>query len=130
MTVRVGINGFGRIGRNFLRAARAQGADVRVVALNDLTDAATNAHLLRYDTTHGRFGAEVRVEGDDIVVAGERIRVLAERDPKALPWKELGVDIVVESTGIFTSPSAAGAHLEGGAQRVVISGLSKDADGP
>ena len=129
MTVRVGINGFGRIGRNFLRAARAQGADVRVVALNDLTDAATNAHLLRYDTTHGRFGAEVRVEGDDIVVAGERIRVLAERDPKALPWKELGVDIVVESTGIFTSPSAAGAHLEGGAQRVVISGPSKDADG-
>ncbi|HLM95014.1 MAG TPA: glyceraldehyde 3-phosphate dehydrogenase NAD-binding domain-containing protein, partial [Acidimicrobiales bacterium] len=83
MTVRVGINGFGRIGRNFLRAARAQGADVEVVALNDLTDAATNAHLLRYDTTHGRFDAEVRADGDDIVVDGTRIRVLAERQPKA-----------------------------------------------
>src|SRR3984893_14381763 len=128
MTVRVGINGFGRIGRNFLRAARAQGADVEVVALNDLTDAATNAHLLRYDTTHGRFGAEVRAEGDHIVVAGERIRVLAERDPKALPWQELGVQVVVESTGRFTARSAAAAHLEGGAQRVVISGPSKDAD--
>jgi glyceraldehyde 3-phosphate dehydrogenase len=128
MTVRVGINGFGRIGRNFLRAARAQGADVKVVALNDLTDAATNAHLLRYDTTHGRFGAEVRAEEDHIVVAGERIQVLAERDPKALPWQELGVQVVVESTGRFTSRSAAAAHLEGGAQRVVISGPSKDAD--
>jgi glyceraldehyde 3-phosphate dehydrogenase len=128
MTIRVGINGFGRIGRNFLRAARAQGADVEVVALNDLTDAATNAHLLRYDTTHGRFGAEVRAEDDHIVVAGRRIRVLAERDPKALPWQELGVDVVVESTGRFTSRSAAAAHLEGGAQRVVISAPSKDAD--
>jgi glyceraldehyde 3-phosphate dehydrogenase len=128
MTVRVGINGFGRIGRNFLRAARAVGADLQVVALNDLTDAATNAHLLRYDTTHGRFGAEVAVDGDHIVVAGERIRVLAERDPKALPWQELGVQVVVESTGRFTSRSAAAAHLEGGAQRVVISGPSKDAD--
>jgi glyceraldehyde 3-phosphate dehydrogenase len=128
MTVRVGINGFGRIGRNFLRAARAQGADVEVVALNDLTDAATNAHLLRYDTTHGRFDGEVEAQGDDIVVAGRRIRVLAERDPKALPWKELGVEIVVESTGRFTSRSAAATHLEGGAQRVVISGPSKDAD--
>ena len=87
MTVRVGINGFGRIGRNFLRAARAQGADVEVVAVNDLTDAATNAHLLRYDTTHGRFGAEVRAEDDTIVVAAGRIRVLAERDPKALPGR-------------------------------------------
>jgi glyceraldehyde 3-phosphate dehydrogenase len=128
MTVRVGINGFGRIGRNFLRATWAQGVDVQVVALNDLTDAATNAHLLRYDTTLGRFGAEVRVEEDHIVVAGERIRVLAERDPQALPWQELGVEVVVESTGRFTSRSAAAAHLEGGAQRVVISGPSKDAD--
>src|ERR1700686_2271458 len=128
MTVRVGINGFGRIGRNFLRAAWAVGADLQVVALNDLTDAATNAHLLRYDTTLGRFGAEVRAEEDHIVVAGERIRVLAERDPKALPWQELGVQVVVESTGRFTSRSAAAAHLEGGAQRVVISGPSKDAD--
>jgi glyceraldehyde 3-phosphate dehydrogenase len=128
MTVRVGINGFGRIGRNFLRAVWAQGADIEVVALNDLTDAATNAHLLRYDTTLGRFGAEVRAEGDHIVVAGERIQVLAERDPKALPWQELGVQVVVESTGRFTSRGAAAAHLEGGAQRVLISGPSKDAD--
>jgi glyceraldehyde 3-phosphate dehydrogenase len=128
MTVRVGINGFGRIGRNFLRAARAQGAEVEVVALNDLTDAATNAHLLRYDTTHGRFGAEVRAEGDHIVVDGRRIAVLAERDPKALPWEELGAEVVIESTGRFTSRSAAATHLEGGAQRVVISAPSKDAD--
>ncbi|HXQ90356.1 MAG TPA: type I glyceraldehyde-3-phosphate dehydrogenase [Acidimicrobiales bacterium] len=128
MTVRVGINGFGRIGRNFLRAARAQGADVEVVALNDLTDAATNAHLLRYDTTHGRFGAEVRAEHDLIVVAGERIAVLAERDPKALPWQELGVAVVVESTGRFTTRASASAHLEGGAQRVVISAPCNDAD--
>ncbi len=128
MTVRVGINGFGRIGRNFLRAARAQGADVEVVALNDLTDARTNAHLLRYDTNHGRFGAEVRAEGDSIVVDGHHIRVLAERDPKALPWGELGAEVVVESTGRFTSRSAAAAHLEGGAQRVIISAPSKDAD--
>src|ERR1700691_5237031 len=128
MTVRVGINGFGRIGRNFLRAARAQGADVEVVALNDLTDAVTNAHLLRYDTTHGRFGAEVRAEGDHIVVAGRRIAVLAEREPKAIAWEELGAQVVVESTGRFTARAAAAAHLEGGAQRVVISGPSGDAD--
>ncbi len=128
MTVRVGINGFGRIGRNFLRAARAQGADVEVVALNDLTDATTNAHLLRYDTTHGRFDGEVRAEDDHILVAGQPVQVLAERDPKALPWGELGVDVVVEATGRFTSRSAAAAHLEGGAQRVVISAPSKDAD--
>ena len=128
MTVRVGINGFGRIGRNFLRAARRQGADVAVVALNDLTDAATNAHLLRYDTTHGRFDAEVRAEGDAIVVDGARIRVLAERDPLALPWGELGVDVVVESTGRFTGRADAAAHLEGGAGRVVISAPAKDAD--
>ncbi len=128
MTVRVGINGFGRIGRNFLRAARAQGADVEVVALNDLTDAKTNAHLLRYDTSHGRFGAEVRAEDDTIVVAGQRIRVLAERDPKALPWEELGAEVVVESTGRFTSRAGAATHLEGGAERVVISAPSSDAD--
>ncbi|MGA2521475.1 MAG: type I glyceraldehyde-3-phosphate dehydrogenase [Acidimicrobiales bacterium] len=128
MTVRVGINGFGRIGRNFLRAARRQGADVEVVAVNDLTDAATNAHLLRYDTTHGRFDGEVRAEGDTIVVAGRPIRVLAERDPKALAWKELGVEVVVESTGRFTSRADAACHLEGGAERVVISAPAKGAD--
>ena len=128
MTVRVGINGFGRIGRNFLRAARHQGADVSVVAVNDLTDAATNAQLLRYDTTQGRFDAEVRAERDHIVVAGVPIRVLAEREPKALPWGELGVDVVIESTGRFTGRADAAAHLEGGATRVVISAPAKDAD--
>jgi glyceraldehyde 3-phosphate dehydrogenase len=128
MTVRVGINGFGRIGRNFLRAARAQGADVEVVAVNDLTDARTNAHLLRFDSTHGRFGAEVAVDGDAIVVDGSRIRVLAEREPKSLPWDELGVEVVVESTGRFTSRADAAGHLEGGARRVVVSAPSGDAD--
>ncbi|HUY64551.1 MAG TPA: type I glyceraldehyde-3-phosphate dehydrogenase [Acidimicrobiales bacterium] len=128
MTVRVGINGFGRIGRNFLRAARAQGADVEIVAVNDLTDATTNAHLLRYDTTHGRFGAEVTTEDDHIVVAGHRIRVLAEREPKALPWDELGVEVVVESTGRFTDRESAAGHLEGGATRVVVSAPASDVD--
>ena len=128
MTVRVGINGFGRIGRNFLRAARAQGADVEVVAVNDLTDARTNAHLLRYDSTHGRFGAEVAVDGDTIVVDGAPIKVLAEREPKSLPWDELGVEVVVESTGRFTSRADAAGHLEGGARRVVVSAPSGDAD--
>jgi glyceraldehyde 3-phosphate dehydrogenase len=128
MTVRVGINGFGRIGRNFLRAARAMGADVEVVAVNDLTDAATNAHLLRFDSTHGRLGAEVAVEDDAIVVDGRRIKVLAEREPKALPWDELGVEVVVESTGRFTSRADAAGHLEGGARRVVVSAPSGDAD--
>jgi glyceraldehyde 3-phosphate dehydrogenase len=128
MTVRVGINGFGRIGRNFLRAARAQGADVEVVAVNDLTDAATLAHLLHYDTTHGRFDGEVRAEDDHIVVAGRKVRVLAEREPKALPWGEMGAQVVVESTGRFTGRAAAAAHLEGGAERVVISAPGKDVD--
>ena len=128
MTVRVGINGFGRIGRNFLRAALAQAADVEVVAVNDLTDARTNAHLLRYDTTQGRLGVPVSVEDDRIVVGGRAIRVLAEREPKALPWGELGVTVVVESTGRFTDRAAASAHLEGGAQRVVVSAPVADAD--
>ena len=128
MTVRVGINGFGRIGRNFLRAARAQGADVAVVALNDLTDPATNAHLLRYDTTYGRFDAEVRAEDDHIVVAGETIAVMAEREPSTLRWKDYGVDVVVESTGRFTARREAAGHLEAGARRVVISAPSGDAD--
>ena len=128
MTVRVGINGFGRIGRNFLRAARAQGADVEVVAVNDLTDAATNAHLLRYDSTHGRFDATVEVKDDTIVVAGQAIKVLAEREPKALPWDEMGVEVVVESTGRFTDRESAAAHLEGGARRVVISAPASGVD--
>jgi glyceraldehyde 3-phosphate dehydrogenase len=128
MTVRVGVNGFGRIGRNFLRAARAQDADVEIVAINDITDATTNAHLLRYDSTYGRFDGEVRVDGEDIVVDGWPIRVLAEREPKALPWEELGAQVVVESTGRFTTRAAAAAHLEGGASRVIISAPAKDAD--
>jgi glyceraldehyde 3-phosphate dehydrogenase len=121
MSVRVGINGFGRIGRNFLRCAREQGGALEVVAVNDLADAETNAHLLRYDTTYGRFGAEVGVEGNHIVVAGEPIEVLAEREPKALPWGDLGVDVVLESTGRFRTRDAAAAHLESGAKRVIIS---------
>jgi glyceraldehyde 3-phosphate dehydrogenase len=121
MTVRIGINGFGRIGRHFLRAARQLGADVDVVAVNDLTSAETLAHLLKYDSTHGRFGADVSVEGTDLVLDNGRIAVLAEREPKALPWSELGVDVVIESTGHFTSRESAGAHLDAGAKRVIIS---------
>ena len=128
MTVQVGINGFGRIGRNFLRAARRQGDAVRVVAVNDLTDARTSAHLLRYDSTHGRFDGEIRTEGDALIVDGSPIRVLAEREPKALPWEELGVEVVVESSGRFTARGDAAGHLEGGARRVIISAPSKDAD--
>jgi len=121
MTVRIGINGFGRIGRHFLRAARDLGADIDVVAVNDLTSAETLAHLLKYDSTHGRFGADVSVEGTDLVLDSGRIAVLAEREPKALPWSELGVDVVIESTGHFTSRESAGAHLDAGAKRVIIS---------
>ncbi|HUC38219.1 MAG TPA: type I glyceraldehyde-3-phosphate dehydrogenase [Acidimicrobiales bacterium] len=128
MTVRVGINGFGRIGRNFLRAARAQGGDVVVVAVNDLTDAKTNAHLLRYDTTYGRFDAEVSVDGDTMTVAGRPIRVLAESDPKALPWGELGAEVVLESTGRFSTREASSAHLDAGARRVIISAPATGVD--
>jgi len=128
MTVRVGINGFGRIGRNFLRAARTLGDAVEVVALNDLTDAKTNAHLLRYDSTHGRFDGEIQTDGDALIVDGARIRVLAEREPKALPWDEMGVEVVIESTGRFTARNDAAGHLEGGARRVIISAPSEDAD--
>ena len=129
MTVRVGINGFGRIGRNFVRAALATGADLEVVAVNDLTSAETNAQLLRFDSTQGRLDAPVEVDGGDLVVAGRRMKVLAEKDPAALPWGELGVEVVVESTGLFTSRDKAAAHLKGGADRVVISAPSSDADG-
>ena len=128
MTVRVGINGFGRIGRNFVRAALATGADLEVVAVNDLTSADTNAQLLRYDSTQGRLDATVEVDGGDLVVAGRRMRVLAEKEPADLPWGDLGVEVVVESTGRFTSRSAAAAHLKGGANRVVISAPASDAD--
>ena len=128
MTVRIGINGFGRIGRNYLRAARLLGADIEVVAINDLTSPETLAHLLKYDSTHGRFGAPVSVEGSSLVLDSGPIAVLAERDPKLLPWADLGVDIVIESTGHFTSKETAGAHLVAGAKRVIISAPGTDVD--
>ena len=130
MPVRVGINGFGRIGRNFYRAARKAGADVEVVAVNDLAPPATNAHLLKYDSTHGVLDATVAVsdDGHAITVDGVAIKVLSERDPKALPWGELGVDVVIESTGRFTKRADAAAHLEGGAKRVLISAPGSDVD--
>ncbi|GAB6904120.1 type I glyceraldehyde-3-phosphate dehydrogenase [Kineosporia succinea] len=128
MTVRVGINGFGRIGRNFFRAARAAGADIEIVAVNDLTDTKTLAHLLKYDSILGRLDAEVTVSGDDIVVDGKAIKVLAEREPANLPWKDLGVDVVVESTGFFTDATKAKAHIDGGAKKVLISAPAKNED--
>jgi glyceraldehyde 3-phosphate dehydrogenase len=128
MTVRVGINGFGRIGRNFLRAARESSADIEIVAVNDLLSPEINAHLLRYDSTYGRFPGSVEVRGSDLVVDGHVVKVLAERDPAALRWGELGAEVVVESTGRFTKREAAAAHLAGGAKRVVISAPSGDAD--
>jgi glyceraldehyde 3-phosphate dehydrogenase len=123
MAIKVGINGYGRIGRNILRAlyeAKRNG-EVQIVALNDLGDAKTNVHLTRYDTVHGKFPGEVKVDGDSMVVNGDRIKVLAERDPAKLPWGELGVEYVLECTGLFTSKAKAGAHLKGGAKKVVIS---------
>ncbi|MDA8367814.1 MAG: type I glyceraldehyde-3-phosphate dehydrogenase [Actinomycetota bacterium] len=128
MTVRVGINGFGRIGRNFLRAVRAAGADIEIVAVNDLTSAATLAHLLRFDSTHGRLDTEVVVTEGGITVGGAPIAVLAERDPAALPWGDLGVDVVIESTGLFTARDKAAAHLDGGAKRVIVSAPASGAD--
>jgi glyceraldehyde 3-phosphate dehydrogenase len=123
MAIKVGINGYGRIGRNVLRALfeGRRTEEVQIVALNDLGDAKTNAHLTQYDTVHGRFPGEVKVDGDSMVVNGHRIRVLAERDPAKLPWGSLGVEYVLECTGLFTSKAKAGAHLTGGAKRVVIS---------
>ena len=123
MAIKVGINGYGRIGRNILRGLyEAQRTnEIQIVALNDLGDANTNAHLTRFDTAHGRFKGEVKVEGDSMVVNGDRIRVLAERDPARLPWGDLGVEYVLECTGLFTSKAKASAHLKGGAKKVVIS---------
>ncbi len=128
MTVRVGINGFGRIGRNFLRAILASGADVEVVGVNDLTSAETLAHLLRYDSTQGRLPVPVDVEGADLLVGEQRIRVLTEREPEQLPWDTLGADVVIESTGRFTSRADAAGHVGGSVKRVIISGPSADAD--
>jgi glyceraldehyde 3-phosphate dehydrogenase len=127
MAISVGINGFGRIGRMVLRAAFKRD-DVEFLALNDLTDPNTLAHLLRYDSVHGRIDAEVEVEGDSIVVDGRRIRVLSERDPEKLPWKDLGVDIAIESTGIFRNRAQASKHLDAGAKKVLISAPSNDPD--
>jgi glyceraldehyde 3-phosphate dehydrogenase len=128
VTIRVGINGFGRIGRNFFRAALEQGADIEIVAVNDLGDTATTAHLLKYDTILGRLKAEVTHTADSITVDGKTIKVLAERDPAAIAWGELGVDIVVESTGIFTKAADAGKHIAGGAKKVIISAPATDED--
>jgi len=127
VTVRVGINGFGRIGRNFFRAVLASGADIELVAANDLTDNKTLAHLLRYDTILGRLD-DVSFTDDDISVGDATFRVFAEGDPKALPWSDLGVDVVVESTGLFTDAHQARAHLDGGAKKVVISAPAKNED--
>ncbi len=125
MTIRVGVNGFGRIGRNFWRAAATQqatgGADIEIVAVNDITDPATLAHLLRYDSILGRLPQDVAVAADEIIIAGKAMKVLAVRDPAELPWKKLGVDVVVESTGLFTKRDAAARHLDAGASKVVIS---------
>jgi len=129
MTVKVGINGFGRIGRNYFRALIEQGADLEVVAVNDLTDNKTLAHLLKYDSLMGRFSGEVSYDDDYITVDGKKIRALAERDPKNLPWGDLGVDIVIESTGFFTDGEKAKAHLEAGAKKVIISAPGKNVDG-
>jgi glyceraldehyde 3-phosphate dehydrogenase (phosphorylating) len=128
MTVKVGINGFGRIGRNFFRAARKKGADIEFVAVNDLTDSATLAHLLKYDSVHGRLDADVTASDDGLEVDGKGVRVLAERDPGALPWKELGAEIVIESTGFFTDRENAEKHLAAGAQKVIISAPAKGED--
>ena len=128
MAIKVGINGYGRIGRNVLRALYESGrtGEIQVVAINDLGDAATNAHLTRYDTAHGKFPGTVAVDGDSMVVNGDRIKVLAQRDPSKLPWGELGVDFVLECTGLFTSKAKAAAHIAGGAKKVVISAPGGD----
>ena len=128
MTIRVGINGFGRIGRNFFRALTERGSDIEVVAVNDLTDNHTLAHLLKYDSILGRLGKEVSYDDESITVDGHRIIVSAERDPKNLKWGEWGVDIVVESTGFFTDATAAAAHIEAGAKKVIISAPAKNED--
>jgi glyceraldehyde 3-phosphate dehydrogenase len=128
MSVKVAINGFGRIGRNVFRAARSQGAPFEIVAVNDLMDLETAAYLLRYDTVHGRFPGTVEVGDDGLIVDGKLLRVVSERDPAALPWGEMGVQVVVESTGLFTSRDAAAKHLDAGASKVVISAPASGPD--
>ncbi len=131
MTIKLAINGFGRIGRNILRAAyeSQKNKDLKIVAINDLTEIETNAHLLKYDSIHGRFAVDVKCEGDSLIVNGDKIRVCAERDPNKLPWKELGVDLVLECTGLFTEREKASVHLKAGAKKVLISApAGKDVD--
>ncbi len=128
MTVRVGINGFGRIGRNFFRAVRASGADIEIVGVNDLTDPAALAHLLKFDSILGRLDADVSADGSTIVVGDQKIAVSAERDPSALKWADLGVDVVVESTGFFTDATKARAHVDAGAKKVIISAPASNED--
>ncbi|HWR58813.1 MAG TPA: type I glyceraldehyde-3-phosphate dehydrogenase, partial [Thermodesulfovibrionales bacterium] len=127
MAVKIGINGFGRIGRNFLRTCKGV-KGIEIVAVNDLTDAQTLAHLLKYDSVHGTFDAQVSVRENSLVVEGRDIKVTSERSPENLPWKSLGVDIVVESTGLFTDREKAAKHLEAGAKHVIISAPAKDPD--
>jgi glyceraldehyde 3-phosphate dehydrogenase len=129
VAIRVGINGFGRIGRNYLRAALAKGTELEIVAVNDLSDPKALAHLLKYDSVTGRLPQDVSVDGQNIIVGGQIIKVLAERNPADLPWGELGVDIVIESTGRFTDASAAKAHIEAGAKKVLISAPATGEDG-
>ncbi|MGP4028486.1 type I glyceraldehyde-3-phosphate dehydrogenase [Actinomadura sp. 3N407] len=128
MTIRVGINGFGRIGRNFYRAVKASGADIEIVAVNDLTDNATLAHLLKYDSILGRLPEDVRATADEIVVGGKAIKAFEERDPADLKWSDVGVDIVVESTGFFTDATKAKVHADNGAKKVIISAPAKNED--
>ncbi|MEV4358459.1 type I glyceraldehyde-3-phosphate dehydrogenase [Nonomuraea sp. NPDC004186] len=128
MSIRVGVNGFGRIGRNFWRAVAASGKDIEIVAVNDLTDNATLAHLLKYDSILGRLPYEVKATSDEIAVDGKAIKVFAERDPGKLPWGDLGVDVVVESTGLFTDATKAKVHAENGAKKVIISAPAKNED--
>ncbi len=128
MTVRVGINGFGRIGRNFFRAVRASGADIEIVGVNDLTDNASLAHLLKYDSILGRLDADVSSDDTSIMVGDQKIAVSAERDPANLSWGDLGVDVVVESTGFFTDATKARAHVDAGAKKVIISAPASNED--
>jgi glyceraldehyde 3-phosphate dehydrogenase len=128
LSVKIGINGFGRIGRNYFRAALAKGSELDIVAVNDLTDPKTLAHLLKYDSIAGKLGADVSVDGDSIVVNGKHIKVLAERDPANLPWRDLGVEIVIESTGFFTNADKAKAHIDAGAKKVLISAPASNED--
>jgi len=128
MTVKVGINGFGRIGRNFFRATKEKGADFDFVGVNDITDSRTLAHLLKFDSVFGRYPGQVSFDEEGLIVDGDRLKVLAERDPANLPWKQLGAEIVVESTGLFTDRDSASKHLEAGAQKVVISAPAKGED--